>query len=202
MSSINISGTNYSRKALPPLGLSFSLYGHVDAKSVIGRNLETLRRRTKPRRSQESVASEAGGGITQAMYSRWENGKNQPEIHHIVALARVFKVSVDRIVDGIDGQYDVASQARTAAADLVPPVRETPTLTGLVTGQPSNDTPNPQPGDVSNAEAGSLRARNDALEKENAALRSALRVILRATKNLNLSDRRASSKTAGPGGHR
>jgi hypothetical protein len=103
---------------------------------------------------------------------------------------------------GLERLAPLAKELGCTVADLFQPVQESPTLTGLVTGQSSND-PNPQPGDVIDAaEAGLLRARTLALENENAALRAALRVVIRATKNLNIADRAAPVKAPRPRGHR
>lgn len=126
------------------------------------------------------------------------------------SLAKAVGVSDSNMSDFLKGEQGLglerlaplAKELGCTVADLFQPVRESPTLTDLVTGQSSNDQ-NPQPGDVIDAaEAGLLRARTLALENENAALRAALRVIIRATKDLNLADRAAPVKAPRPRGHR
>jgi len=46
--------------------------------------------------SQKEVAAQLN--TTQQVYSRYENGTNEIPIHHIIALARFYKVSCDYIL--------------------------------------------------------------------------------------------------------
>ncbi len=46
--------------------------------------------------SQRATAKEMC--ISQATYNNWENGKTQPSIEQLIALARFFEVSVDFLI--------------------------------------------------------------------------------------------------------
>jgi len=103
-------------------------------------------------------------GLSRSSVTAISKGEQVPHIQKWPAIGKHFGFRVDDL--------------------FVIPVRESPTLTGPVSHSASNDTSNPPPGDVLNAEAGSLRVRNEHLEKENAALRIALRAHEEKTREL------------------
>lgn len=56
--------------------------------------------RTEKRISQRAIASRFN--ISQATYNNWENGKTQPSIDQLKALAEFYGVSVDYLIGNSD----------------------------------------------------------------------------------------------------
>lgn len=54
--------------------------------------------RTKKRLSQKDLANQLG--VTVAAVSKWENGKNIPDISNLKAIAELFEVSLTEIING------------------------------------------------------------------------------------------------------
>ena len=54
--------------------------------------------RTKKRLSQKDLANQLG--VTVAAVSKWENGKNIPDISNLKAIAVLFEVSLTEIING------------------------------------------------------------------------------------------------------
>ena len=62
----------------------------------IGKFIRELR--TKKRLSQKDLANQLG--VTVAAVSKWENGKNIPDISNLKAIAELFEVSLTEIING------------------------------------------------------------------------------------------------------
>lgn len=64
-------------------------------------NLQTLRKESKL--TQEEVAEKIG--VSRQAVAKWENGASLPDIGNCVALARLYDVSLDTLVNGrpVDG---------------------------------------------------------------------------------------------------
>jgi len=71
---------------------------------MLSENLYTLRKLHKL--SQEQVAGHLG--VSRQAVAKWENGETAPDIHNCVALARLYDVSVDNLVN-----YDSADSGMT-----------------------------------------------------------------------------------------
>lgn len=61
--------------------------------------------------SQREVAQKLF--ISQGTYNNWENGKTQPSIEQLIALSKLFDVSIDYLV-GNSREFDFVSTAPTA----------------------------------------------------------------------------------------
>lgn len=81
----------------------------VKALPPIARNIATLREATDL--TQDEFAEKHG--LNQAAISRWESGQAMPKAPTLVKLALIFKVSVDRLVLGVDADYDSLGQEAT-----------------------------------------------------------------------------------------
>lgn len=64
-------------------------------KSMISKNLLNLRKKHKM--TQEDVAEKLG--VSRQAVAKWENGDTTPDIGNCVALAKLYKVSVDELVN-------------------------------------------------------------------------------------------------------
>jgi len=62
---------------------------------MLSENLRTLRRYEKL--SQEQLAEKIG--VSRQAVAKWENGESMPDIENCVALAKVFGVSLDDLVN-------------------------------------------------------------------------------------------------------
>ena len=51
--------------------------------------------------SQDELAEKLG--VSRQSISLWETGQTQPTIENIIALARIFNVSTDEILDNVGG---------------------------------------------------------------------------------------------------
>jgi transcriptional regulator with XRE-family HTH domain len=69
---------------------------------TVADNLRELRRELDLR--QEDVAALAG--VRQAQYSKWETGFAVPKPASLLRLALAFGVNVDRLVSGLNPEYD------------------------------------------------------------------------------------------------
>lgn len=69
----------------------------VHAQPKFGRSLRAARSRAQ--RTQDEIA--AAIGCRQELVSRWERDENTPSLHHAIALARHYRISLDVLL-GID----------------------------------------------------------------------------------------------------
>jgi AbrB family looped-hinge helix DNA binding protein len=61
---------------------------------MISMNLKTLRNKNKY--TQEEIAEKIG--VTRQAVAKWENGETVPDINNCVALAEIYKVSLDDLI--------------------------------------------------------------------------------------------------------
>ncbi len=70
-------------------------------KKNIGDKLKSLR--TENKKTQKDLATYLS--TTQQVYSRYESGKNELPIKHLIALSKYYNISADDIL-GIDSNHD------------------------------------------------------------------------------------------------
>ena len=70
--------------------------------------------RTEKEISQRAIAQIMS--VSQGTYNNWENGKTQPSIEQIIALARYFGVTVDYLVGNTD-DYEVSVNCNEISAE-------------------------------------------------------------------------------------
>jgi AbrB family looped-hinge helix DNA binding protein len=73
-------------------------------RNMISTNLQTLRKRNKL--TQEEVAEKIN--VSRQAVAKWENGETTPDINNCVALANLYNVKVDDLInysDDSDGAY-------------------------------------------------------------------------------------------------
>lgn len=73
---------------------------------MIGKRLKKLR----GRRTQEEIARLCG--VSRAVYSHWENDRNDPDLERLQKLAEIFNVSIDYLV-GSDKTSDNTEESLT-----------------------------------------------------------------------------------------
>jgi AbrB family looped-hinge helix DNA binding protein len=77
-------------------------------KEMINANLKILRNRSKL--TQEEVADRIG--VSRQAVAKWENGSTVPDINNCLALAELFKVSLDDLVNESDSQNGIGLQPK------------------------------------------------------------------------------------------
>lgn len=68
--------------------------------------------------SQEELGSQIG--VTRQTVSKWEMGQSTPELEKLVELAKLFNMSIDRLV-GLEREEGVASSCRQARSEVRSP---------------------------------------------------------------------------------
>ena len=70
----------------------------TETKKTLGENLKTYR--TNCKMTQEFVAESLG--VSRQAVSKWENGTSDPSTSNLIALAKLYGVSVEEILDKIN----------------------------------------------------------------------------------------------------
>ena len=72
--------------------------------------IRLLELRTEKELTQREIAKKMN--ISQGTYNNWENGKTEPPIGQLIALSRLFEVSVDYIIGNSDdyGNINIKSE--------------------------------------------------------------------------------------------
>lgn len=73
----------------------------MDNKLVFAQNLRELRESAEI--GQVKLANDIG--VSKGIISLWENGKREPTLSYLVAIARYFNVSIDYLV-GLEEKYN------------------------------------------------------------------------------------------------
>ncbi len=66
----------------------------MENKNEFGKNLKALREGAKI--GQVKLASDIG--VSKGIISLWENGKREPTLSYLIAIAKYFEVSIDYLV--------------------------------------------------------------------------------------------------------
>lgn len=73
----------------------------MDNKLIFAQNLRELRESAEI--GQVKLANDIG--VSKGIISLWENGKREPTLSYLVAIARYFNVSIDYLV-GLEEKYN------------------------------------------------------------------------------------------------
>lgn len=71
---------------------------------MFGEKLKKLR----GKRTQEDIAKLCG--VSRAVYSHWENGRNDPDIESVKKLAKIYNVSTDYLLGRTDNSHPLNTE--------------------------------------------------------------------------------------------
>lgn len=74
-----------------------------DVKNMINMNLGKLRKRCKY--TQEEVADKIG--VSRQAVAKWESGETVPDINNCIALAELYSVTIDNLINYSEGQEGI-----------------------------------------------------------------------------------------------
>lgn len=84
---------------------------------------EALREARRHRKiSQESLAQSLS--VSRQSVSKWESGKAEPDADHLLALAKLLKVSLSQLLPSVDAQPPVSKQESPRKAPAPKPVKK------------------------------------------------------------------------------